>query len=215
MISSHLRWDHHLTLVVTMDASWVGWDFTRQNLIPDALHKIVDWRVIGESDASESGDNNFYGCSGRSVARSTKVNKSQRTHVGLGYKFLNTSRFWYAQKPVILATQAHQVFYLDDPKNGSNWKVVQGIQNKCIWDVLEVDDVKNEHLNVLEIVVSHRVDDHIKDNTLCWTDVDPTIVERPVVRHVIDDFIDVVDEHTCKRRRWIIVMNHVSTYLCS
>ncbi|KAA0032834.1 uncharacterized protein E5676_scaffold359G00110 [Cucumis melo var. makuwa] len=76
--------------------------------------------------------------------------------------------------------------------------------------IQEVDDVKNEHLNVLEIVVSHRVDDHIKDNTLCWTDVDPTIVERPVVRHVIDDFIDVVDEHTCKRRR---IMS--SSYPCN
>ncbi|KAA0056817.1 CACTA en-spm transposon protein [Cucumis melo var. makuwa] len=39
------------------------------------------------------------------------------------------------------------------------------------------DDVENEHLNVLEIVVSHRVDDHIEDDTLCRTDVDPTIVK--------------------------------------
>ncbi|TYK16299.1 gamma-aminobutyrate transaminase POP2 [Cucumis melo var. makuwa] len=59
----------------------------------------------------------------------------------------------------------------------------------------EVDDVENEDLNVLEIVVSHRVDEHIEDDTLCRTDVDPTIVERPIVRHVTDDFIDNVDEH--------------------
>ena len=59
----------------------------------------------------------------------------------------------------------------------------------------EVDDVENEHLNVLEIAVSHRVDDHIEDDTLCRYEVDPTIVERPVVRHVTDDFIDDVDEH--------------------
>ena len=59
----------------------------------------------------------------------------------------------------------------------------------------EVDDVENEHLNVLEIVVSHRVDNHIEDDTLCRTSVDPTIVERSVVRHVTDDFIDDVDEH--------------------
>ncbi|KAA0035855.1 gamma-aminobutyrate transaminase POP2 [Cucumis melo var. makuwa] len=32
----------------------------------------------------------------------------------------------------------------------------------------EVDDVENEHLNVLEIVVSHRVDEHIEDETLCY-----------------------------------------------
>ncbi|KAA0035844.1 CACTA en-spm transposon protein [Cucumis melo var. makuwa] len=70
--------------------------------------------VIGESDASGSGDNNFY----------------------------------------------------DDPKNGSNWKVVQVVQNKHIWDVPEVEDVENGQINVLEIVVSHQVDDHIED-TLC------------------------------------------------
>ncbi|TYK09799.1 CACTA en-spm transposon protein [Cucumis melo var. makuwa] len=55
-----------------------------------------------------------------------------------------------------------------------------GRNNKRIWDVPEVDDIENEHLNVLEIIVSHRVDDHIEDDTLYRTDVDPTIVERPV-----------------------------------
>ncbi|KAA0031995.1 uncharacterized protein E5676_scaffold96G00840 [Cucumis melo var. makuwa] len=68
-------------------------------------------------------------------------------------------------------------------------------KNKYIWDVPKVDGVKNENLNVLEIVVSHRVDEHIKDDTPYRTDVDPTIVERPIVRHVTDDFIDDVDEH--------------------
>ncbi|KAA0054789.1 uncharacterized protein E6C27_scaffold437G00740 [Cucumis melo var. makuwa] len=59
----------------------------------------------------------------------------------------------------------------------------------------EVDDVENEYLNILEIVVSHRVDEHIEDDTRCRTDVDPTIVERPIVHHVTDDFINDVDEH--------------------
>ncbi|KAA0062763.1 gamma-aminobutyrate transaminase POP2 [Cucumis melo var. makuwa] len=85
------------------------------------------------------------------------------------------------EEPVILATQAHQVFYVDNPKNGSNWKVLQVVQNKRIWDMPEVEDVENNHINVLEIVVSHQVDDHIKDDTLCRTDVDPTIIERSIV----------------------------------
>ncbi|KAA0046643.1 hypothetical protein E5676_scaffold411G001130 [Cucumis melo var. makuwa] len=114
--------------------------------------------VIGESDASGTGDNNFYG---------------------------------------VLDEVLHHIkfFYVDDPKNGSNWKVVQVIQNKRIWDVPEVEDVENDHINILEVVVSHQVDDHIEDDTLCRNDVDPTIVERPVVRHVTDNFIDDVDEH--------------------
>ncbi|KAA0036578.1 CACTA en-spm transposon protein [Cucumis melo var. makuwa] len=57
-------------------------------------------------------------------------------------------RFSFAEELVILATQAQQVFYLDDPKNGSNWKVIQVVQNKHIWDVLEVDNVKNEQLSL-------------------------------------------------------------------
>ncbi|KAA0049899.1 CACTA en-spm transposon protein [Cucumis melo var. makuwa] len=39
------------------------------------------------------------------------------------------------------------------------------------------------------------MDGHIEDETLCRTNVDPTIVERSVVRHIIDDFIDDVDKH--------------------
>ncbi|KAA0066195.1 uncharacterized protein E5676_scaffold75441G00110 [Cucumis melo var. makuwa] len=63
------------------------------------------------------------------------------------------------------------------------------------WDVPEVEDIQNDHINILEVVVSHQVDDHIEDDTLCRNDVDPTIVERLIVRHVTDDFIDDVDEH--------------------
>ncbi|KAA0033531.1 zinc finger protein ZPR1-like protein [Cucumis melo var. makuwa] len=31
----------------------------------------------------------------------------------------------------------------------------------------KVEDVENKQLNVLEIVISHRVDEHIEDDTLC------------------------------------------------
>ncbi|KAA0066295.1 uncharacterized protein E5676_scaffold602G001710 [Cucumis melo var. makuwa] len=167
--------------------------------------------VIGESDASGTSNNNLYGVLDevlhvqyplrRNVSLfkcrwyDTDLNKSQRIHVEVGYKSLNTSRFWYAEEPVILATQGHQVFYVDDPKNCSNWKVVQVIQNKRIWDVPEVEDVQNDHINILEVVVSHQMDDYIEDNTLRKNDVDHTIIERPIVRHITDDFIDNLDEH--------------------
>ncbi|KAA0046648.1 CACTA en-spm transposon protein [Cucumis melo var. makuwa] len=36
-------------------------------------------------------------------------------------------------------------------------------------------------MNVLEIVVRYQVDEHIEDDTLYRTNIDPTIVERPVV----------------------------------
>lgn len=48
--------------------------------------------------------------------------------------------------------------------------MIQVVQNKRILDVLEVEDVKNEQLNVLEIVVGHRMDEQIEDDTLCRVD---------------------------------------------
>ena len=99
------------------------------------------------------------------------------------------------EEPVIVATQVHQVFYLKDPKNGINCKIVQVVQNKCVWTVPEVEDIENDQLNILKIVVEHHVDEHIiEDDTLRRTEVDPTIVERPNVRHVVENFINDEDD---------------------
>ncbi|KAA0066615.1 uncharacterized protein E6C27_scaffold979G00300 [Cucumis melo var. makuwa] len=106
--------------------------------------------------------------------------KKHRTTVKLGYKSLNTS--WFPEESVILTIQAHQVFYIDDLKNGVNWKVVQMVQNKCIWNVLKVDDVEDQQLNVPKIVVGHHVADHVENETLyCKVDIDPTMVDKSMV----------------------------------
>ena len=64
-----------------------------------------------------------------------------------------------------------------------------------------MENVENEQLNVLETIVGHRVDEHIKDDTLCKTDIDPIIVERPIVHHVTDDFVDDGDEQIVTSNR--------------
>ncbi|KAA0037790.1 uncharacterized protein E5676_scaffold1784G00270 [Cucumis melo var. makuwa] len=91
--------------------------------------------------------------------------------------------FWFAKE----CNPAYRVFYLEDPKNGTNWKIVQVVQNKRILDVLEVEDIENEQFNVLEIVVEHRVDEPIEDGTLYRAKIDSTVVERPDVHHDDDD----------------------------
>ncbi|TYK04774.1 uncharacterized protein E5676_scaffold68G00870 [Cucumis melo var. makuwa] len=58
----------------------------------------------------------------------------------------------------------------------------------------KMEDVENEQLNALKIVVVYRVDEHIEDDTLCRLDIDPIVVERPVVHHVINDFMNDDDE---------------------
>lgn len=53
---------------------------------------------------------------------------------------VNVNSRWYNHDPYVYATQADKVFYLDDPKLGHPWKVVQKIQYRHIWDVLERED---------------------------------------------------------------------------
>lgn len=62
-----------------------------------------------------------------------------------------------------------------------------------------MEDVENEQLDALEIVVGHRVDEHIEDDILCRVGIDPIVVERSVVRHLVDDFINEDDESPQKR----------------
>ena len=97
--------------------------------------------VVGESSASGSDNNNFYvvleelfsvaypmgGCVWQLKCRwfDTEKKKNHRTHVELEHKSINTSYFLFSEELVILVIQAHQIFYINNPKNGANWKVVQ------------------------------------------------------------------------------------------
>ena len=56
------------------------------------------------------------------------------------------------------------MFELEDLKNGTN--CCSSGPKKLIWDVLEVEGIENDQLNVLKIVVRHRVNEHI-EMTLC------------------------------------------------
>ena len=57
-----------------------------------------------------------------------------------------------------------------------------------------MEDVENEQLNLLEVIVGHRVDEHIEDDTMCRPDVDPIVVERLILHRIINDFINDDDE---------------------
>ncbi|KAL5786944.1 hypothetical protein ACOSP7_003893 [Xanthoceras sorbifolium] len=50
--------------------------------------------------------------------------------------------------PFILAIQAKQVFYVDDPKLGLNWKVVEEMHHRGLWDIQQKDvlEVQDEHV---------------------------------------------------------------------
>jgi hypothetical protein len=57
---------------------------------------------------------------------------------------VNTGRKWYESNHFILAFQAVQVFYLDDPKLGGNWKVLQRMINRNIYNIPTIQEGDNE-----------------------------------------------------------------------
>ena len=70
---------------------------------------------------------------------------------------VNENVLWYEDNPYILPTQAQQIFYLDDPKLNSGWKVIQTIRHRHVWDVPE-----NEQAHVAETSYADVVDQEVE-----------------------------------------------------
>ncbi|KAJ9552450.1 hypothetical protein OSB04_016495 [Centaurea solstitialis] len=69
----------------------------------------------------------------------------------------------YSSDPYILATQAKQVFYIEDPSENHNWRVVEDVNHRKIWDhpsIDEVNDIDVVHNNISSnFVLSAELDD--------------------------------------------------------
>ncbi|KAA0036786.1 CACTA en-spm transposon protein [Cucumis melo var. makuwa] len=88
-----------------------------------------------------------------------------------------------------------QVFYIDDPKLRSIWKIVQIVPNKQVWDVPEVEELEDDRLELLEASSSIEVDESIHDIPFCRSDVEPTVVDHGEIDNqdqspIDDDFIN-------------------------
>lgn len=66
--------------------------------------------------------------------------KKKRIKRDYHFKSVYTKDKWFVNDPYILAIQAKQVFYVDDPKFGRDWKVVQIVEQRQVWDVIEKED---------------------------------------------------------------------------
>ncbi|XP_050387187.1 uncharacterized protein LOC126803420 [Argentina anserina] len=62
----------------------------------------------------------------------TNPNVRRSTILDHGLLSMNTNTSWYENEPFILATTAKQVFYLDDPKEGGGWKIVNMMSHRNI-----------------------------------------------------------------------------------
>lgn len=79
------------------------------------------------------------------------------------YTSVNMSKPWKTNEPFVLATQAEQVYYVDDIKLGKDWKVVIHAQARGVWNVVENQD--DEFMTMNESVQqneSHFTDDMIQ-----------------------------------------------------
>ena len=70
----------------------------------------------------------------------TRRNVNKRVQRDYNLLSINTDSVWYKNEPFMLANEAQQMFYVDDPKLRHGWKVVQKVQTRHVWDVPEVDD---------------------------------------------------------------------------
>jgi hypothetical protein len=117
---------------------------------------------------------------------------------------VNTSRTWYESDPFILASQASQVFYLNDIKLGGSWKVVQKMTHRNIYDIptiLERDNeeedqgVSGEVHQERECVGGNAITveaNNEDSNLLCRDDVEPIPIAVDEVYVELDEnmFID-------------------------
>ncbi|KAL2518260.1 Uncharacterized protein Adt_14507 [Abeliophyllum distichum] len=83
---------------------------------------------------------------------------------------MNVNRKWYVDDSYILAIQAQQVFYIDDLVLGPQWKVVQKVQHRGIWDIPEKDDngdtkkeifEKNKSSDIVWTIQQKDLDTHV------------------------------------------------------
>ena len=62
---------------------------------------------------------------------------------------INVIGEWYKDESYILASQAKQVFYLDDLLRGRDWKVVEDVNHRQIWDIKDNSDEVNDVIDVV------------------------------------------------------------------
>ncbi|KAK9209344.1 hypothetical protein WN944_001710 [Citrus x changshan-huyou] len=70
--------------------------------------------------------------------------KKKRINRDFHLTSINITRTWYKEYPFVLAIQAQQVSYTNDPKLGVGWKVVEKVQHRGLWDVQEKERLSED-----------------------------------------------------------------------
>ena len=121
---------------------------------------------------------------------------------------ISTQTEWFVEDQYILATQANQVFYLDDPSKGRQrgessqhyWKVVQEVNHRKIWDrdIIAEDDEEDVIHDSNSSNLSLCADlDHLTYTSLSIgqsTEVEHVPSPEDVIHDSDDDIDDYDDE---------------------
>ncbi|CAL8175742.1 unnamed protein product [Prunus armeniaca] len=80
----------------------------------------------------------------------TNPNRLGSVKIDHGLLSVNMNRTWYDDDPYILANMATQIVYLDDPKAGSGWNVVQKMDHRNVYAIPKLDPTDNDVDNVAD-----------------------------------------------------------------
>ncbi|GJU14118.1 formin-like protein 18 [Tanacetum coccineum] len=103
---------------------------------------------------------------------------------------ISTRDEWWKENQYILATQARQVFYLEDPSRSHHWKVVQEVNHRKIWDkdvIVDADVVHDS--NSSDVALTANLED-LEYTRLSGAGPSTEVSFIPTSRVNDDDFID-------------------------
>ena len=120
----------------------------------------------------------------------------RRKHVKFEPQFISvdTTKQAYKEDQFVLANQARQVFYIDDPINDDGWKIIERSTHRHLWDIPENEDATNvfEHVETLS-QTSQFVASDCENFEFLREDGEEELVEivdDESAEYDLDDFID-------------------------
>ena len=125
-----------------------------------------------------------------------------RKHVKFEPHFISvdTTKQAYKEDPFVLANQATQVFYIDDPTNNPGWQIIERSTHRHLWDIPENEDAENEDAeDVFENFEFHRGDGEeevveIVDDENVEEDLDDFIEDESIDDEIIEDSPEDLDD---------------------
>ncbi|CAL8118566.1 unnamed protein product [Prunus armeniaca] len=102
----------------------------------------------------------------------TNPNMQGSVKIDHGLLFVNINKTWYDDDPYILAYMAKQIVYLDDPKANSGWKVVQQMDQRNVYAILELDPSDND-----VDIVDQRLESSMENDA--QTLLDTNVIQEP------------------------------------